>query len=175
MTFLDAIEFAQIRDMASAMGRMPPQIVNAIEKKTGINIVKAVRTGDYEAIKEANKKLSAWKPVAVKIFESTPEAVWAAKKLTGVDVVEVLTHEENADGIVQNIIVLIAIGVALMVYGIVLGNLESPLKDAIPDNSSFSALETDTPAQLANAGKIATVIPIIAIAAVIIGIVYRLM
>jgi hypothetical protein len=172
---LNAIGFAHIRNMASAMGRMPPQVVNAIEKETGINIVKAVRTGDYETIKKANKKLSLWKPVAVEIFESTPEAVWVAKKITGVDVVEVLTHEENADGIVQNIIVLIAIGVALMVYGIVLGNLESPLQDAIPENSSFETLKTDTPTQLANAGKIATVIPIIAIAAVIIGIVYRLM
>jgi len=132
-------------------------------------------SGNLDAIKKANEKLSAWKPVAVRIFKSTPEAVWTAKKLTGVDVVEILNHEENAEGIVQNIITLIAIGVALMVYGIVLGNLETPLQDAIPENSSFSPLETDTPAQLANAGKIATIIPIIAIAAVIIGIVYRLM
>lgn len=162
------------RTMASVMGRIPHEIVNAVKKETGINL-KAVRTGDLDAIKKANEKLSAWKPVAVRVFQSTPEAVWTAKKVTGVDVVELLNHEENAEGIVQNIIVLIAIGVALMVYGIVLGNLETPLQDAIPDNSSFSSLETDTPAQLANAGKIATIIPIIAIAAVIIGIVYRLM
>ena len=35
---LNAIGFAHIRNMASAMGRMPPQVVNAIEKETGINI-----------------------------------------------------------------------------------------------------------------------------------------
>jgi len=173
--FSNASKFAQMRIMASTMSRMPTQVVSAIEKETGINIIKAVKAENFDAIKEANEKLSVWKPYAVEIFKSTPEAVWLAKKLTSVDVINVLTNEENADGIIHNIIILIAIGVALMVYGIVLGNLEGPLHDAIPDNSSFAPLANDTPTQLANAGKIATVIPIIAIASVIIGIVYNLM
>jgi hypothetical protein len=163
-----------MEQVISSLNRCP-ELVATIENHTGINLVDALKHKRYDVINDARQKLKAWQPVAVNIFNNTPEATHLAKKITGVDVVEILNKEENADGVIQSIVFLIAIGVSLMVYGIVLGNLEAPLKDAIPDNSSFQPLEDETPTQLANAGKIASVIPIIAIAAIIIGIIYRLM
>ena len=103
-------------------------------------------------------------------FEKYPDSVRVAQKVTGVDVVKELRKREKASGVIQNIIVMVVLGVILMVAGILLGSLEQPLQEAIPDNSSFADLKTDVPSKLSTGLKLSTIIIIISVMAIIIAV-----
>jgi len=95
-------------------------------------------------------------------------------KILGYDVGMALRQEVEGD-LVGGLMGLVVIGVVLMICGIVLGNLEGPLDSAIPANSSFAELKTSIPSNLSNAMGIATIIPIIFAAMLILGVVYMLL
>jgi len=96
-----------------------------------------------------------------------------AEKILGFNVLDEMKKEVAGD-ITQSLMALVVVGVVLMVMGIILGNLESPLTQSIPDNSSFAGLKTSIPSNLTSAMNVAVIIPIILAAVLILGVVYML-
>ena len=103
-------------------------------------------------------------------FEKFPDAVKFAEKITGVNVVKELRNREKANSIINNIILIVILGVILMVAGILLGNLEQPLQEAITDNSSFASLKTNVPSKLATGLNLSTIVIIVSVMAIIIAV-----
>jgi hypothetical protein len=96
-----------------------------------------------------------------------------AEKILGFNVFDEMKKDVAGD-ITQSLMALVVVGVVLMVMGIILGNLEQPLTDSIPDDSSFANLKESIPSNLTSAMNVAVIIPIILAAVLILGVVYML-
>ncbi len=105
-----------------------------------------------------------------KFFEGYPDVVRFVEKVTKINVVKELRKREKASGAINGIIYIVILGVVLMVAGICLGNLEQPLQEAIPDNSSFSDLKTYVPHRLAEGLSLSTIIIVVLVMALIISV-----
>jgi hypothetical protein len=96
-----------------------------------------------------------------------------ASKMLGFNITNALRQEVEGN-IMAGLMSLVIVGVVLMVISIILGSLEHPLMQAIPDNSSFVELRDSIPSNLTSALNIAVIIPIILAAVLILGVVYML-